>query len=56
MTSSSETLIGTNHSMKQHMKIMGKIMKTYIHAPQDPLTPMQITSMNYLIKMCANNE
>ncbi len=32
----------------------GKLMKTYIHAPQDPLTPMQITSKNYLIKMCAN--
>jgi hypothetical protein len=40
--------------MKHHMKIMGRIMKTYIHAPQDPLTPMQITSMDYLIKTSAN--
>jgi hypothetical protein len=32
----------------------GKPMKTYIHAPQKPLTPMQITSINYLIKTCAN--
>jgi hypothetical protein len=54
MTSSYKILTSINHSMKQHMKIMGKIMKTYIHAPQDPLTPMQITSMNYLIKTFTN--
>jgi hypothetical protein len=32
----------------------GKNNENIHHAPQDPLTTMKRTSMNYLIKMCAN--
>jgi hypothetical protein len=30
------------------MRIIGKIMKTYIHAPQNPLTAMQITFIGHV--------